>query len=320
MKDEIRERAHSLGFGDVGFASAEPFATWQKQKEDLCGEMRPAGIDRLDSDPGKLMEGARCIVVCLLPFAMNSAMPDEVAPFASYYLHSQRAHGMIKKLASFISSTGHKAEADPPLPARHAALRAFGGVYGDNTLFVHEKFGSLCAIRLVLTDACEPDPPRSAAIKCPKCGKCAQACPAGAITEEGFLAQRCLRASMGRGRVPEEQRGLVATLLGCEMCSRACPLNSEIREELPPEEVQRAFRYENILSGRSMDALGDLIGRNLIDEGRLQAVTALVAANSGREEIAPLLEELLGDSREWVSEQAGWALEKLKRSGRSSSD
>ncbi len=316
VKEQIREKGLALGFAEVRFASAEPFDAWRETVDGLQGEYRPRGVFRMTHEPRKLMQDAASIAVCLLPFALNAPLPEDVAPFAAYYPASQYAHNLAMELAAFIDSLGYKARANPMLPARHAALRAYGGMYGSNRLFVHPKYGSLVAIRLILTNACGPDePPADKKHKCPECGKCISACPVGVLTHERFEAEKCLRTYTGRGNVPEEVRDKVMTLIGCEYCTRACPYNAMQKEAMPPEEVLDAFKYENILSGASMERLVDLVGSNFIDEGKIEAMTALTAANRGRKEAIPLLQKLTEDGREKVGKQAAWALEKLEGKG-----
>lgn len=312
IKEDIREHALALGFGEVRFASVEPFDEWREYVDALTDEYRPKGVSRLVHDPKKLMEDATSIVVCLMPFALNKPLPGDVAPFAAYYPASQHAHNLVQELAGYITSLGYEARANPLLPARHAAMRAYGGMYGSNRLFVHEKYGSLCAIRLVLTNACEPDEaPIERAHKCPECGLCVDACPVGVLEHGSFAAEKCLRATMGRGNVPEEERSMVETIIGCEYCTRACPFNSCQEEAMPPEDVLEVFKYENILSGASMEKLGELVGTNYIDEGKVEAITALVAANNGRKDTIPWLQKLAEEGNEKVKRQAKWALELL---------
>lgn len=312
IKEDIRKHGLELGFKEIRFASAEPFDIWRETVDTLEGDYRPRGVDRMTHNPRKLMEDAKSIAVCLLPFALYKDIPADVAPMGAYYIASQKAHGMIRKLAEYICALGYAAIANPLLPARHAAMRAYGGMYGSNRLFIHEKYGSLCAIRMVLTDACEPDEPAAPAQKCPECGQCVTACPVGALEYDAFAAEKCLRAYMGRGNVPEEYRSMIDTAIGCEYCTRACPMNAGQEEETPDAQTLDAFRYDNVLPGASMQELEELVGRNYIDEGKIEAMTALVAANRGRKAAIPLLEKLAQDGREKVSSQAKWALERLK--------
>ncbi|MDP2892106.1 MAG: 4Fe-4S double cluster binding domain-containing protein [Bacillota bacterium] len=316
IKQEIINYAKGLGFGDVRFAPPDPFLEWAEEVAALKGKYRPHAVDRMTHDPRTILPGTSCIIVLLLPYMLAPALPKDTVPFAAYYTYSQRAHLMTLQLAEFIRSRGFSAVPDPNLPAKHAALRAAGGIYGYNTLYIHPGFGSLCCIRLILTDAAKADPKAAAFSPCEKCGRCEKACPTGAITPKGFAAEWCLRTYMGKGEIPKRLRPGVETILGCEICAAVCPHNARIPCVMPDSGMLEAFSYKNVLTGASRAKLEELVGANMLKHGALVSCAAVLAANNGRTDCLPYLEDLKKSNIPNISEHAGWAIKRILKSKR----
>jgi len=79
---------------------------------------------------------------------------------------------------------------------KQAAVMCGMGFIGVNNLFIHEKFGTRVRLATIFTDC--PITENEALIltkdeymKCSECGKCIKACPAHAITKDGFDPRAC---------------------------------------------------------------------------------------------------------------------------------
>lgn len=145
------------------------------------------------------------------------------------------------------------------------------------------------------------------AASCRNCHACERACPVGAIGPDGFHFERCIRAYLSGGEMPEWTMNAMDSLLGCELCQRACPINAAVR---PVERVLPEFELSRLLSGDIRPALA-LVGKNERSGGRLVAQAAVLAANQRRCDLLPLIEALQGDVRPLVRQAAQYAIKKL---------
>jgi epoxyqueuosine reductase QueG len=155
----------------------------------------------------------------------------EGKPNQIYYFHYQRANmlldGTALKIAAWIQARGSEAF---PVPAsqvvdwerqlgtvshREVARLAGHGWYGRNNLMVNRPFGSGVRYATVLTDLpLELDAP--VRDSCGACRACIAACPASAITEQGFDLSRC------REKLKEFVKTEKIGQMICGVCVRAC--------------------------------------------------------------------------------------------------
>jgi|GEM_PF-136059 len=241
-----------------------------------------------------------------------------------FYPASNAAYHAARKLAKRME-TEHEVQACllsnlrmKPMCRRHPA---FGT--GRNTLNYLPDVGSrfcleLLGLSALLRDERVEQYP-GAQLPCDTCKRCELACPAGAITEEGFAKERCIRFHMMNGRVmPEVLRpwigceGGAKGILGCDICQRVCPANR-------PMEAMRqstdALTLEELLqcNDQTLDAFAELYGRNYAIRNRILAQAVLAAANMERYDLLPFVEALLDSPSQTVAEHARWAIEKMKK-------
>lgn len=148
--------------------------------------------------------------------------------------------------------------------------------------------------------------PEFAAV-CRDCRACEHACPVGAIGPDGFRFERCIRSYLSGGEMPGWVMDAMGSLLGCELCQRACPANAAVR---PVERALPEFELSRLLSGDVKPALM-LVGKNENSGGRLIAQAAVLTARQGRRDLLTLIEALASDARPLVRQAAQYAIKRL---------
>ncbi len=204
--------------------------------------------------------------------------------------------------------------------AQHAGL----GWIGKNTCLINEDLGSwIFLAEIICSLPLEPDPP--ALDQCGSCARCLEACPTGAIVDEGVLdASRCLSylTIELKGAIPEELRAAVGQhAYGCDICQEVCPWN------IAPgigESTDEAWQPRPGLDGaqlldlwnRSDDELRSLLKGSAMKRAgvkRLRRNLAVALGNSGDRAAGAALaanrQETASDPL--VAEHVAWSVEKL---------
>lgn len=199
-------------------------------------------------------------------------------------------------------------------------LPAFGT--GLNTLNYLEGYGSrFCLELLGLSEEIDSEPMPvydRAHLPCAACKRCMAACPTGAITENGFIKERCIRFHMMNGKpMPEDMRRHIGRengargVLGCDICQRVCPANAE-RETLRRQED--AFTLKELLfcDKNTLARFGALYGVNYAIRNRIIAQAALAAANRKQTELIGDVRALADSPSPAVAAHAAWALQNIE--------
>ncbi len=102
---------------------------------------------------------------------------------------------------------------------------------GKNTMAITRRHGSWVVLGVLVTDAdlavTHADPESRAWDACGECRACIDACPTGAILEEGVLdARRCL-SYLSQSRLEELPfaEAFEDRVYGCDICQDVCPWN-----------------------------------------------------------------------------------------------
>ncbi len=142
-KNELIDKAHSLGFDDIGFTTAEPFETQRDILLERKAGYEWAMTDALDllkgTDPTRVWPKARGIVVLMENF-FKEAFPSSLERnFGRVYLDDDRIAKdrlavRIKDFMAFLRERGVESKASYMIPHRIAAARAGVGTFGKNSL------------------------------------------------------------------------------------------------------------------------------------------------------------------------------------------
>ena len=259
----------SLGFDACGFAAATPvndeaverYDRWLERGHNGCMQWA-AGHRDLRRDPSKLLEGARTVISLALNYYPARFQPDGTLRVA-YYAYGRDYHEVLREklteLAHFIKEITHCATRpcvdSAPIRERYWAQQAGLGFIGRNNCLIIPGKGSFFFLGEVVTTAqLPPDEPCS--LTCGDCGKCTQACPSGALNEEGAAdASRCLSCLLIENHA-DELPGWVHDVagdrvVGCDECQLCCPHNAQAVattiEDFAPTEAVMTLTRERIL-------------------------------------------------------------------------
>ena len=262
-------------------------------------------------------EEVRTLVLLTRDYTPGGRLVDHFYPCSNAAYHQDRKLG--EKLAADFGVKVWNLS-NLRLKPMCRRLAAFGT--GLNTLNYLPEIGSrFCLELLGLSEAVDPAPMTpypDALLPCAHCRRCMTVCPTGAITENGFVKERCIRFHMMNGKpMPEEMRPFIGAehgamgILGCDLCQRACPANAQSEKKRTPEDD---FTLEELLScsQETMEQFSGLYGKNYAIRNRILAQAILAAAHLG-EEYADQIERMKPSHSPAVAEHAAWALEKIKK-------
>ena len=312
--------ACECGFSDIRLCAPDGF---EHAKEIVDHQPTLSERHQLRFFPKEDHSWIQSLAVLLWPYLPPTDTGAENNLFVdSYYEASNAAYHAARELETRLIQAGHLAKANVSYPAKETALRAGLGVIGKNSLLITPEYGSRVVIILMATDLPVPiyqkqHASQTSCASCLDCGRCAKACPAGAIDERGMShPEKCLRNFMLEGVViPEHLRKKIGMrMIGCDICQRVCPMQPQFSRHLAKSPyLLRHFITEDAAQfSSSVSNLADEIGRNAARPQRIRAQAALLAGNSGNPAYLPVLRLWSDSSFEAVREHALWAISQIE--------
>ncbi|MGZ8997789.1 MAG: tRNA epoxyqueuosine(34) reductase QueG [Allosphingosinicella sp.] len=340
LRQGLEDKARELGFAAIGVARADsaPLSgerlkqwldsgahgdmIWMEEKADRRAS--PAG---LWPEVRSIISLGMSYAPATDPFALASR-PD--LGRISVYAQGADYHDVIKKglksLARWLidqEACDLKVFVDTaPVMEKPLAEAAGLGWQGKHTNLVSRSDGSWLFLGAIYTTLeLEPDMPHGA--HCGSCSACLDICPTDAFPGPFRLdARRCISylTIEHKGPIPVEFREAIGNrIYGCDDCLAVCPWN----RFAATASAHRAFlpRAELVAPALSdLLALDDATFRTIfagspikrIGRNRMVRNAAIAAGNSGRADLVPVLERLVGDDDPVVAEAATWALAKLR--------
>ena len=337
LTQQIKDRAHELGFELVGITPAQESQTIQRYKQWIdngyAGEM--GYLERhlpLKEDPRKLLQEAKS-VICLAMNYYTLDTPTEIAQDPSRgqisrYAWGDDYHDVIRErmllLVEFIKSKAEKELKSRvfvdsgPIIEREYAQKAKLGWIGKNTNLINWRTGSwyFLAEVLVSVDLEYDLPPLIGS--CGSCTKCIEDCPTDAIIEPNMLDSRLCISYLTielKDSIPKNLRPKMGNLIfGCDICQEVCPWNSKATPTAEP-----AFKPRN---GNLAPELLSLIGMTQTEfskrfkgspikrtkrRGFLRNVIIAIGNWKSRTAI-PALSKSMTDAEPIIRGHAAWAL------------
>ena len=344
LANDVRSTGLGAGLTAVGVGHADVFL----ETRSTLNERRRAGLhagmqftyrnpDR-STDPGRVLNGARSLVVGARGYARAEADPvagprPGQGTVARYARHDHYADLRIAlgRVADRIRADGWRTAVvvdDNALVDRAAAQRAGLGWFGRNTLLLLPGRGSWFVLGSVVTDAplvpTAPAGPTGHAEGCGSCRRCITGCPTGALDDGVLDARRCLAwLVQAAGTFPMEHRvALGARIYGCDDCQTVCPINRlgdrRHRPADPEPDTIASVDLLDLLAATDEELL-DAHGRWYVAERdprylRRNALVALGNVGDGADPAtAAALSRWVAGDDELLAEHARWAAGRLGR-------
>jgi epoxyqueuosine reductase len=256
MKEKLRSFALSLGVDDVGFASVQ----------DYRSPLSPRLETLFPSVQSITVLACRELSSCESPspqVAMNGRLDVMAFIRASCYQLGRFVETQLGSPAMTIAFSYPMDLVNPKkagiaeVSLRHAAVAAGLGAFGRHNLVIHPRFGTRVVFGAVLTKLPLASDPAVEQDCCTGCNLCVDACPVGALDEEGKTDRlKCLGISQPYGiraniafwsrfsdAAPAErkamldspeycslwQAGFIGNQYFCFRCFNACPAGANFR-------------------------------------------------------------------------------------------
>lgn len=335
---ELQAEAQRLGFAISGVCAAvTPGESLVHFKQWLAagyaGEMSYLA-ERMPAyeDPGRVLNGARSIVMLGFPYRTTEPSPPKTGEgrIARYAWGEADYHDLIherlKQLAAWLRQRVPQAEVrgvvdSAPLMEREFAQLAGLGWIGKNTLLLNRTQGSYFFLAALLTDLELTYGEPFTADHCGTCTACLDACPTQAFPQPGVLdATRCISylTIELRSEIPAEFRtGMGDWVFGCDVCQDVCPWNHRAPTtplaELQPREDANPIALIPLFS-LSDDDFRNRFRHTPLWRSKRRGIlrnAAIVLGNQRCVEALPALQLGLVDSEPLVRETCAWAIEQV---------
>ncbi len=258
-------------------------------------------------------DGCRTLILLIRAYQPGGQLVDHFYPASNEAYH--QAQAFVRLLSVDMNAWPLSNLRLKPICTRQPQ---FGR--GMNTLNYLPEIGSRFSLEMIgISEKAETIVNTDWNLKCASCKKCMFSCPTGAIREDGFVRERCLRNYMLSGKaVPEEYRPYYGTangamgIIGCDICQRVCPYNAQIEKKRSQADE---FTLPELLmcNSSTLDLFGTLYGRNYAIKNRVIAQALLAAGNSGDNALLTCITPLKESQSAAVAEHAAWAERKLSK-------
>ena len=335
LTGELRLRALEAGFDACAVATAERLERDGSALQAWLARDRHAEMHWMARDPARradprvLLPGCRSVVVLAMNYwpGRDKAGTPESRARVALYARGRDYHKVfarrLKDLAGWIDTAAaatSRAFVDTgPVLERGWAERAGLGWIGKNANLLTRDLGSWVLLGEIVTTAQLVADPGPHADHCGSCTACLEACPTGAIVEDGVVdSNLCISywTIEHRGGVPVERReGMGDWIFGCDVCQDVCPWNQRFARPVEGDPFSWRSDLEGldpaeILAMDESTFRGRYSGTALMRakwEG-MRRNACIVLGNRRRPQDLPVLARALEEDDPVVRGHAAWAM------------
>lgn len=215
-----------------GIGSAEPFDWIEKEIDVFVPFVNKSPWKR--TNPQLVLEGARSIICIGLSYNIGygGEFDERIRGNISAGAVGEDYHRVISRhmseLCAKLGAEGIYFSDTGPLNDRAVAEICGLGKRGRHFSVINQDIGSMFFIGYIITRLnLERTAPRDFE-PCGSCRKCIDACPGGALSEDGFVYKKCLSYLTQAKTLSFEDCTLMGRqIYGCDVCQKVCPHNSD---------------------------------------------------------------------------------------------
>jgi epoxyqueuosine reductase len=296
LTEEVKSRAHALGFQKVGVVRAEALTEERARLEEWLARGHHATMSWMArdvarrTDPRELLAGARSIVVVALNYFTPHGHSGEhgtgkISRYAwgdDYHdVLGERLRALLEQVRELVPGVQGKVCVDAqPAMDKAWAVRAGLGWIGKHTNLITREYGSWVFLGELLLDVELAYDSERVADHCGTCTLCIEACPTAAIVEP-YVVDSALCVSHATIELRDEElpdvvaSNLEGWLYGCDACQDVCPWN---RFEQPSGEPRFEPRPGNVspaleeIAGLTHDAYVERFRRSPVKRAKLSGL------------------------------------------------
>lgn len=274
LKEELIKLSKENNIDKIGFASFQNDEEYKKIEKDLTKKGFITSFHKeYNYDEYKEYKTAIVILISYYNELIENidSLDENIVYFSSSSWGNDYHKVLNEKLTplkELLDSKGYNSKIcidTNSLSERKLALDSGLGFIGLNTQLINEELGSYVFIGVLLTDAIiEPD--KKTNKTCLKCKKCIEACPSKCINGYGSInGNKCLSYITQKKEITESEESLMNNCIyGCDICSRVCPHNKNLKTnsnfKLTGNEFININEYKHLSNKEFKEKYGNLSG------------------------------------------------------------